>query len=51
VKDLIRNGISDHDLQTTLLNTFNKRPKDGFEAEHERATNHPAHESMATIGG
>ncbi len=51
IKDLIRSGITENDLQAELINAFENRPKDGFEAEHDRAVNHPAHESMATIGG
>ncbi|HTE00272.1 MAG TPA: GTP 3',8-cyclase MoaA [Mucilaginibacter sp.] len=51
IKDLIRSGISENDLQAALLNTFSHRPKDGWEAEHNRNINDPAHESMATIGG
>jgi molybdenum cofactor biosynthesis protein A len=51
IKDLMRNGINDNDLQAALLNAFSHRPKDGFEAEHNRNVNDPAHESMATIGG
>lgn len=51
IKDLIRSGISDGDLQATLLGAFDNRPKDGWEAERHRAVNDPAHESMATIGG
>jgi molybdenum cofactor biosynthesis protein A len=51
IKDLMRSGINDNDLQAKLINAFSHRPKDGFEAEHNRNVNDPAHESMATIGG
>lgn len=51
IKDLMRSGLSDTDLQAKLITAFSIRPKDGFEAEHNRNVNHPAHESMATIGG
>ncbi|MGZ3766898.1 MAG: GTP 3',8-cyclase MoaA [Mucilaginibacter sp.] len=51
IKDLIRNGIKDNDLQIKLIDAFGHRAKDGFEAEHNRNVNDPAHESMATIGG
>lgn len=51
IKDLLRSGITENDLQTALIKAFENRPKDGFEAERDRAVNHPAHESMATIGG
>lgn len=51
IKDLIRNGATDDDLENALLNAFSHRPKDGREAEKNRSKNLPAHESMATIGG
>jgi molybdenum cofactor biosynthesis protein A len=51
IKDLIRSGVKNNDLRAALLNAFSHRPKDGFEAEHNRNVNDPAHESMATIGG
>ncbi len=51
IKDLMRSGINDNDLQAKLLDAFGSRPKDGWEAEHNRSINDPAHESMATIGG
>lgn len=51
IKDQLRLGISEGDLKQMLLNTFNNRPKDGWEAEHQRAGSPGVHESMATIGG
>ncbi|MDP9079532.1 MAG: GTP 3',8-cyclase MoaA [Bacteroidota bacterium] len=51
IKDLLRQGISEDDLKERLLNTFNNRVKDGWEAEHQRAESQGVHESMATIGG
>lgn len=51
IKNLMRSGISNGDLQAKLIDAFIHRPKDGWEAEHDRNANHPAHESMATIGG
>jgi cyclic pyranopterin phosphate synthase len=51
VKDLMRSGMSETNLQTKLLEAFGNRPKDGWEAEQNRNMNDPAHESMATIGG
>jgi molybdenum cofactor biosynthesis protein A len=51
IKDLLRSGISDIDLQANLLNVLNHRAKDGWAAEKNRNVNDPAHESMATIGG
>ena len=51
IKDLIRSGISEADLEKKLLGAFGTRAKDGWEAEKNRNVNDPAHESMATIGG
>jgi cyclic pyranopterin phosphate synthase len=51
IKDLIRKGLTDSDLENELLNVFSHRSKDGWEAEKNRSKNLPAHESMATIGG
>ena len=51
IKKLIREGHSEDDIKNILLNTFNHRPKDGFEAERLRKERNPVHESMATIGG
>lgn len=51
IKNLMRSGLCDAELQKTLLSAFSHRPKDGWEAEHNRNVNDPAHESMATIGG
>ncbi len=49
VKDLIRAGKSDEDIKESLLNAFNNRVKDGWEAASLVSTG--IHESMATIGG
>lgn len=51
IKDLMRSGLNENDLKSKLLQAFNQRPKDGWEAEQNRNVNNPAHESMATIGG
>jgi cyclic pyranopterin phosphate synthase len=51
IKDLIRRGDSDEEIEHYLLNSFTNRPKDGREAEMQRNMNDPVHESMATIGG
>ncbi|MBS1529226.1 MAG: GTP 3',8-cyclase MoaA [Bacteroidetes bacterium] len=48
IRDLVRSGVSDGDLQIKLLGAFANRSRDGREAEQNRD---PAHESMATIGG
>ncbi len=50
IKDLIRTGYDDTGLRAELLKVFNKRPLNGWEAEHLRVKN-GVHESMATIGG
>jgi molybdenum cofactor biosynthesis protein A len=51
IKNLMRSGINNEDLQAKLIDALTHRPKDGWEAEHNRNVNHPVHESMATIGG
>ena len=51
MKDLMRNGATGNGLKSALLNAFNNRYKNGWEAERSRNVNDPAHESMATIGG
>ncbi|HVS93873.1 MAG TPA: GTP 3',8-cyclase MoaA [Mucilaginibacter sp.] len=51
IKDLLRSGISDVNLQEIFLGKFGSRPADGREAEQKRNINDSAHESMATIGG
>ena len=51
IKNLLRKGLSDAEIQTELLHSFGSRAKDGWEAERKRAKESPVHESMATIGG
>jgi molybdenum cofactor biosynthesis protein A len=51
IKDLMRLGISDEELEETLRAAFNNREKDGWQAEQKRLENPNFHESMATIGG
>lgn len=48
VRALMRRGASDDELTAAFLKAFAHRPKNGFEAEHQRGT---VTESMATIGG
>ncbi|RFZ94093.1 GTP 3',8-cyclase MoaA [Mucilaginibacter conchicola] len=50
IKDLMRLGMSDAELTSTLKRAFSTREKDGWQAEQKRLEN-PASESMATIGG
>jgi cyclic pyranopterin phosphate synthase len=51
IRDLMRNEADDELLKQHLLRVFHHRPKDGFEAEHQRSKHQPVTESMATIGG
>jgi molybdenum cofactor biosynthesis protein A len=51
IRDLIRSGTNDVDLETGLLHVFGHREKDGWEAERNRIEKTGVHESMATIGG
>ncbi|WP_183562596.1 GTP 3',8-cyclase MoaA [Mucilaginibacter sp. SP1R1] len=51
IRDLMRAGTGDDELQSILLNAFGNRAKDGWEAERQRVVHPGIHESMATIGG
>ncbi|MBC7401041.1 MAG: GTP 3',8-cyclase MoaA [Mucilaginibacter sp.] len=51
IKDLMRSGLSDEELERNLKNAFNHRVADGWEAERLRVEKTGVHESMATIGG
>ncbi len=51
IRDLIRTSSDDELIKEQLLYAFNKRPKDGFEAEEKRRYHRPVTESMSTIGG
>ncbi len=51
IKDMMRLGVNDDDLNKALLSAFGNRPKDGWEAENLRVEHTGVHESMATIGG
>ncbi len=51
IKELMRAGASDGEIRDHLLHAFGHRAKNGFEAESNRKDQHPAHESMSTIGG
>jgi len=50
IKDLMRAGNNDDTIKERLLNAFNNRVKDGWEAE-KLVQNTGMHESMAAIGG
>jgi len=51
IKDLLRNGATDSEVEKQLLNSLNSRAKDGWEAEQKRFDIGLYHESMAAIGG
>jgi hypothetical protein len=51
IKDLMRSGMGNTELEETLRAAFNNRQKDGWQAEQKRLENPNFHESMATIGG
>lgn len=50
VKDLVREGLNEEQIQDAVLNAIRNRAKDGWEAEKNRTKN-SSHESMAAIGG
>jgi molybdenum cofactor biosynthesis protein A len=47
IKDMVRDGKDDTQIQNNLITAINKRAKDGWEAEK----NNLVHESMSSIGG
>lgn len=51
IRDIIRSGATDAQLEDTFLEAFRNRTKDGFEAEKQRNFGLPITESMASIGG
>jgi len=51
VKDLLREGANEADLQNKIMSALTSRAKDGWEAERARVEYAGVHESMATIGG
>jgi molybdenum cofactor biosynthesis protein A len=51
VRDVMRQNISDEELQHTLTQAIYHKYKDGLEAEQKRKAGNSVHESMATIGG
>ncbi|MGA9271733.1 MAG: GTP 3',8-cyclase MoaA [Lutimonas sp.] len=50
LKPLLRSDASDEDLKRIFIETIGKKPRNGFEAEANRA-NGGVSESMSTIGG
>lgn len=51
LRKIIRESSSDDFLKKALMQAFQHRAKDGFEAEKNRKSLHPIQESMSTIGG
>ncbi|MDB5122212.1 MAG: moaA [Mucilaginibacter sp.] len=51
IKDLIRQGTGDEQLKHILINAFQHKEKNGWEAERARVEGAGVHESMASIGG
>jgi cyclic pyranopterin phosphate synthase len=51
IRQLMRSGAGDEDIKQSLINAFQARPKNGFEAETKRKNHLPISESMSTIGG
>jgi molybdenum cofactor biosynthesis protein A len=49
IKQLMRDGCSDLEMESSLREAFQQRPHDGFEAEKRRKNS--VTESMSTIGG
>ncbi|MFT6053402.1 MAG: cyclic pyranopterin phosphate synthase [Roseivirga sp.] len=50
-RDFIRNGATDLEIENQFRILFNRRAKDGFEAQQRDKGNPNSFESMATIGG
>lgn len=51
VRDMLRHGASDEQVEGALLAALSNRAKNGFEAERRRNFGLPVSESMSTIGG
>ncbi|HEY8931485.1 MAG TPA: GTP 3',8-cyclase MoaA [Mucilaginibacter sp.] len=51
IKDELRRGVAENDLEQLLQNAFSHKAADGWEAERLRAASGGVHQSMATIGG
>lgn len=49
LKQLLRSGKTDKEIETAIRRAINQKPRDGFAAERNRTTK--AVESMSTIGG
>lgn len=51
IRDLMRAGATDEQIQDAFRSALAFKAKDGWEAEGRRGKSNPASESMATIGG
>lgn len=51
IRQLLRSGVDNEEIQYNLMKAFKSRAKDGFEAEGKRQNHLPVSESMSTIGG
>jgi cyclic pyranopterin phosphate synthase len=51
IKNLMRAGATDEQMQTAFREALGNKAKDGYEAESRRMLNNPISESMSTIGG
>jgi molybdenum cofactor biosynthesis protein A len=51
LRTLLRTEKDDDNIRQQLLQAFQSRHANGFEAEKHRTNNNPVHESMSTIGG
>jgi len=51
IKDLMRSGKTNQEIESEIIRVVQKRTKDGFEAEKLRGSKNPINESMSIIGG
>lgn len=51
LKDALREGKTNEELQDLITNAILKKTQDGWEAQNMLVAQHRQHESMATIGG
>lgn len=49
--EMLRDGSPNEKIRDTFLDLFQKRAKDGFEAQAKRSKSGKVHESMSSIGG
>jgi len=51
IRDYMRSGVSDAELEAKFRELIKLKPKDGFVAEQSRSLKAGFHESMSEIGG